>query len=191
MPVEGADRSWRVRYFSPESEVSFCGHATIALGTALGQHSGSGTHKLDLNNASITVHATTSSEGMAATLASPPAKSRTMTKAESDDARAPFTAHRKEGLPCRTKQTFFANAPSTSFGVLKHRRRRSVDMVRPPWLATPAGAAICWDQAIGLGGVSGVGFPRPPLVQLTARSPKALNFADAASSLDSHSGLGT
>ena len=23
---------WRVRYFSPESEVPFCGHATIALG---------------------------------------------------------------------------------------------------------------------------------------------------------------
>ena len=27
--------SWRVRYFSPESEVPFCGHATIALGAAL------------------------------------------------------------------------------------------------------------------------------------------------------------
>src|SRR3569833_2374864 len=26
---------WRVRYFSPESEVPFCGHATIALGAAL------------------------------------------------------------------------------------------------------------------------------------------------------------
>jgi len=29
MPVDDA---WRVRYFSPESEVPFCGHATIALG---------------------------------------------------------------------------------------------------------------------------------------------------------------
>jgi predicted PhzF superfamily epimerase YddE/YHI9 len=27
--------AWRVRYFSPESEVPFCGHATIALGAAL------------------------------------------------------------------------------------------------------------------------------------------------------------
>ena len=26
---------WRVRYFSPEAEVPFCGHATIALGAAL------------------------------------------------------------------------------------------------------------------------------------------------------------
>lgn len=88
VPVEGAERSWRVRYFSPESEVSFCGHATIALGAALGQHSGPGTYALDLNDASITVDATTSPEGMAATLASPPTKSRAMTKAESDDAMA-------------------------------------------------------------------------------------------------------
>ena len=26
---------WRVRYFAPEVEVDFCGHATIALGAAL------------------------------------------------------------------------------------------------------------------------------------------------------------
>ena len=42
VPVEGADRIWRVRYFSPESEVSFCGHATIALAVALGQRDGPG-----------------------------------------------------------------------------------------------------------------------------------------------------
>lgn len=29
------NNGWRVRYFSPESEVPFCGHATIALGAAL------------------------------------------------------------------------------------------------------------------------------------------------------------
>ena len=34
----GAD--WRVRYFSPESEVPFCGHATIALGAALAMQQG-------------------------------------------------------------------------------------------------------------------------------------------------------
>jgi PhzF family phenazine biosynthesis protein len=26
--------AWRARYFSPEAEVPFCGHATIALGAA-------------------------------------------------------------------------------------------------------------------------------------------------------------
>ena len=29
------DGRWRVRYYAPEAEVPFCGHATIALGAAL------------------------------------------------------------------------------------------------------------------------------------------------------------
>lgn len=48
-------QNWRVRYFSPESEVPFCGHATIALGYALGKEKGNGTYSLALNNAAITV----------------------------------------------------------------------------------------------------------------------------------------
>ena len=46
---------WRVRYFSPESEVPFCGHATIALGAALAARRGDGVYPLTLNDASITV----------------------------------------------------------------------------------------------------------------------------------------
>lgn len=84
--VEGADQSWRVRYFSPEAEVPFCGHATIALGAALGIRDGLGTYKLDLNNASITVNAITSTEGMVVTLASPPTNSRAITNKETNDA---------------------------------------------------------------------------------------------------------
>ena len=51
-PLEGG---WRVRYFSPESEVPFCGHATIALGAALARRSGDGVYALTLNDARITV----------------------------------------------------------------------------------------------------------------------------------------
>lgn len=39
-PATGANRT--VRYFSPEAEVPFCGHATIASGVALGQLTGAG-----------------------------------------------------------------------------------------------------------------------------------------------------
>jgi PhzF family phenazine biosynthesis protein len=46
---------WRVRYFSPESEVPFCGHATIALGAALAASHGDGVYPLALNDAAITV----------------------------------------------------------------------------------------------------------------------------------------
>ena len=43
-PRTGFDRT--VRYFSPEAEVSFCGHATIATGVVLGEAGGDGTYRL-------------------------------------------------------------------------------------------------------------------------------------------------
>lgn len=43
-PAEGNERT--VRYYSPEAEVSFCGHATIASGVRLGQLNGAGTYAL-------------------------------------------------------------------------------------------------------------------------------------------------
>ncbi len=49
------DDGWRIRYFSPEIEVDFCGHATIATGASLGQSHGEGTYKLFLNNGEISV----------------------------------------------------------------------------------------------------------------------------------------
>jgi PhzF family phenazine biosynthesis protein len=62
---------WRVRYFAPELEVPFCGHATIALGAALGERFGEGTYKLILNNSEISVSAKKSDLVMSATLQSP------------------------------------------------------------------------------------------------------------------------
>jgi predicted PhzF superfamily epimerase YddE/YHI9 len=50
-----ADGEWRVRYFAPEVEVDFCGHATIALGAALALRNGDGIFPLRLNHARITV----------------------------------------------------------------------------------------------------------------------------------------
>jgi PhzF family phenazine biosynthesis protein len=43
-PSSGPDRT--VRYYSPEAEVSFCGHATIATGVVLGGSAGEGTYRL-------------------------------------------------------------------------------------------------------------------------------------------------
>jgi PhzF family phenazine biosynthesis protein len=67
---------WRVRYFSPESEVPFCGHATIALGAALAAREGDGIFALALNNASITVEGRRQGMMFAAALQSPPTRSR-------------------------------------------------------------------------------------------------------------------
>lgn len=85
MPVDGAQDHWRARYFSPKSEVPFCGHATIALGAVLGQHAGAGRFQLRLNEADISVEATPSDVGMTATLASPPTHSRELSDEELSD----------------------------------------------------------------------------------------------------------
>ena len=66
---------WRVRYFSPESEVPFCGHATIALGAALVRAHGAGVYPLTLNAAAITVEGRLTGDGVEAALQSPPTRS--------------------------------------------------------------------------------------------------------------------
>lgn len=69
---------WQVRYFAPESEVAFCGHATIALGCALGQRFGAGRYDLQTSQARISVEATVSDAGWQAVLTSPPTWSKPM-----------------------------------------------------------------------------------------------------------------
>ncbi|APE42148.1 PhzF family phenazine biosynthesis protein [Sulfitobacter alexandrii] len=49
--------AWRVRYYAPIGEVAFCGHATIALGAALGDRAGEGRFALNLRDTAITVDA--------------------------------------------------------------------------------------------------------------------------------------
>lgn len=68
-------RGWRVRYFSPASEVPFCGHATVALGAALAQNEGNGVFPLQLNDADITVEGWAHDGVMQAALQSPPTRS--------------------------------------------------------------------------------------------------------------------
>lgn len=71
--------AWRVRYFSPESEVPFCGHATIALGAALALREGDGIFPLMLNHANITVEGRRNGDILTAALQSPPTSSRSPT----------------------------------------------------------------------------------------------------------------
>jgi PhzF family phenazine biosynthesis protein len=73
--------AWRVRYFSPESEVPFCGHATIALGAALAQQYGDGVYALILNEAEITVEGSRNGDNVSAALQSPPTRSESISDA--------------------------------------------------------------------------------------------------------------
>lgn len=71
-------QGWRVRYYAPVGEVAFCGHATIALGCALGQRFGEGRYALELKDALITVEVTLAPHGWQATLTSPRTWSKPM-----------------------------------------------------------------------------------------------------------------
>lgn len=81
---------WRVRYFSPQSEVPFCGHATIALGAALALQHGDGVFALALNHARITVEGRRDGKLVAAALQSPPTRSAAAAPALVSDALALF-----------------------------------------------------------------------------------------------------
>ena len=86
---------WHVRYFSPESEVPFCGHATIALGAALAASRGDGVYMLVLNDAAITVEGRsgTGPDGAvltSAALQSPPTRSAPAPAAMVEEALALF-----------------------------------------------------------------------------------------------------
>ena len=82
-PVENG---WRVRYFAPEVEVDFCGHATIALGAALARHTGPGLFALSLNHARITVEGHLSETEWGASFQSPPTRSGPVAATVLDEA---------------------------------------------------------------------------------------------------------
>ena len=56
-PALGAERT--IRYFSPATEVPFCGHATIATGVALGERQGDGVYHLATSVGVVPVVTTT------------------------------------------------------------------------------------------------------------------------------------
>lgn len=86
-PIEGG---WRVRYFSPEAEIPFCGHATIALGAALAGRNGDGIFNLTLNHAQISVEGHARGELISASLQSPPTHSEAISQALVDEGLALF-----------------------------------------------------------------------------------------------------
>ena len=67
---------WHVRYFSPEAEVPFCGHATVALGAALAERHGDGRYALHLETTDIVVEGRRDGPFRQAALQAPPTRSR-------------------------------------------------------------------------------------------------------------------
>ncbi|MGI3169918.1 PhzF family phenazine biosynthesis isomerase [Pseudooceanicola sp. C21-150M6] len=78
--------AWRIRYFAPETEIPFCGHATIATGAHLGETFGAGTYVLTLaSGETVEVEATETDRGWSAAFRSPPTWSKPMPPALLED----------------------------------------------------------------------------------------------------------
>lgn len=71
-----ADGSRRVRYFSPEAEVDFCGHATVAAAVALADAGVVGPLQFVINAGRVDVSTQDTPHGHAATLTSVPTHTR-------------------------------------------------------------------------------------------------------------------
>ena len=65
-----SENNFRVRYFSPEMEVDFCGHATVAAGVALGEVRGPGEYVFETNTGKVTVRVSATPRGFSAELTS-------------------------------------------------------------------------------------------------------------------------
>ena len=91
---------WRVRYFAPQSEVDFCGHATIALGAVLTELNGPGRYDLRIKAGDISVAGRTDADGRAQVeLSSPPTHSGPVDAALLDRALALFALRREDLAP--------------------------------------------------------------------------------------------
>ncbi|MDG2522449.1 PhzF family phenazine biosynthesis protein [Caulobacter segnis] len=81
---------WRTRYFAPEMEVPFCGHATIALGAVLALNHGDGVYPLQLNETAISVEGRRDGDRLTAALQSPTTRSAPATADQVQAALALF-----------------------------------------------------------------------------------------------------
>jgi len=71
-PASGLERT--IRYYSPQAEVPFCGHATIATGVALGERDGAGDYRLHTRAGLVELAVSDTPQGFTAALRSVPTR---------------------------------------------------------------------------------------------------------------------
>ena len=114
------DDRFRVRYFAPKAEVPFCGHATIALGAALGEAHGEGTYDLTLNEAEISVTAYQEAGAWGARLVSPGTSYAPPADDVLDEALALFSFERSDLDPAIPPALVNAGAQHLVIAVARH-----------------------------------------------------------------------
>lgn len=91
--AQGGRGQYRVRYFSPQAEVAFCGHATIAAAVAIADRDGPGLLQFSTLAGPIAVQTSVTSEGVTAALTSVPTRTRAAQAEELDAALAALRWH--------------------------------------------------------------------------------------------------
>jgi PhzF family phenazine biosynthesis protein len=126
--------TWRVRYFSPQTEVPFCGHATIALGAAMASRFGDGERTLVLNASTISVSGRRDGGAFVATLRSPATRSGAVDPALRERALALFGLGEDELDPRLAPAQIHAGADHLLLGLRSRERlaamRYDVDLGR-------------------------------------------------------------
>ena len=90
----GGSGQYQIRYFSPRSQVAFCGHATIATAVAIAERDGPGPLRFDTLAGPVAVRTSPSPAGLTATLTSVPTRTR---PAQAAELAAALTALRWDG----------------------------------------------------------------------------------------------
>lgn len=113
---------WKLRYFSPEREVPFCGHATLATAVALAEAEGTGTIAFHTLAGTIPVTTERRSDGIYARIDAPAGHSRPATSDQLEKLLAQLRWRRDdldEDLPAH-----IANAGNNHFVVAANSRAR-------------------------------------------------------------------
>lgn len=82
--ASGDNGHYQAQYFSPQAEVAFCGHATIAAAIAIAERDGPGLLHFDTRAGMIAVQTSADPTGLIATLTSVPTRTRPARTAELD-----------------------------------------------------------------------------------------------------------
>lgn len=116
-----------VRYFSPESEVPFCGHATIAAGVALAEHEDATDVVLDTAGGRIGLGVTSGDAGAVATLTSAPPHVDAVSAQDLAEALAALRWPAEALDPALPPRWAFAGARHLVLGVARRDRLAALD----------------------------------------------------------------
>lgn len=130
------ESGFQVRYFSPKSEVAFCGHATVAAAVALAERDGPGARDFTTLAGLVTVNSVADEHGFAATLTSPGTRTRPVAEPALGAALAAIGWERDDLDPAYPAHVAFAGNDHLVLGVSR--------------LATLAGLDYDFDQLSAL-----------------------------------------